>query len=97
MTNGDIQRATIQFRHRKAQLIVFAAGKRPTQRLPVINMAHHRIGFWQRINIYSCPTAAGLDDMPQIGNQTIGKIDSRAGDITQRPPCKIRGVGRKCR
>lgn len=72
---GHVQRPAIEFRHGKAQLIIFTAGERPAQRLFRLNLAQHRIRERHRIEIDARAAAAGVKNMPQVGNQAVGEID----------------------
>ncbi|CSP50191.1 Uncharacterised protein [Shigella sonnei] len=76
MSESNIQRATVQFRHRETQLVIFTARERPAQRLFRFNMARKRIRKRQQCQVNTCAAVAGFHDMPEIGNQTVREIDS---------------------
>lgn len=79
-----VQRPAVEFRYGKAQFIIFPAGERPAQRLLLIHLAQHRIRERHCIKVDARAAAAGVENMPQVGNQAVGKIDGRIRQIAQR-------------
>ncbi|MNY55216.1 hypothetical protein D3C86_1911740 [compost metagenome] len=59
----DVQRATIEFRHGEAQLVIFATGKRPAQCLLGFNVSANLFRQWERIQINARAHTAGFQDM----------------------------------